>query len=197
MTTHQLIEIVEKLEDWREERHLSIESQQAGIVPNLLEELTEYIRATSDNERIDAMCDIIVFSINSFVFDTNRIKEIDKILGDSDFFATSKNSVYKSNDKQIQRIMQDIKELHYDTIVENIGVDTAVLSGIISSALSIITRLGYDPYLAMQETIKEISSRTGSYDENIGKWVKNTSDEAKQKWYNANYDICKTGGNDE
>ncbi|MCZ6166047.1 hypothetical protein O6B98_08255 [Campylobacter ureolyticus] len=43
----------------------------------------------------------------------------------------------------------------------------------------------------MLETIKEISSRTGHYDENIHKFVKNKSDEAKSKWYKADYDKCK------
>ena len=43
----------------------------------------------------------------------------------------------------------------------------------------------------MLETIKEISSRTGLYDQNIHKFVKNKSDEAKSKWYKADYDKCK------
>ena len=39
----------------------------------------------------------------------------------------------------------------------------------------------------MLETIKEISSRTGSYDPSIGKWIKDKSPEAQAKWYKANY----------
>ena len=46
----------------------------------------------------------------------------------------------------------------------------------------------------MLETIKEISSRTGYYDENIHKFVKDTSDEAKAKWYKADYEKCKIKG---
>ena len=43
----------------------------------------------------------------------------------------------------------------------------------------------------MLETIKEISSRTGAYDENAKKWVKDTSDEAKSRWYQANYELAR------
>ena len=43
----------------------------------------------------------------------------------------------------------------------------------------------------MDETIKEISSRTGVYDENAKKWVKDESDEAKAKWYQANYELAR------
>ena len=43
----------------------------------------------------------------------------------------------------------------------------------------------------MLETIKEISSRTGSYDEATKKWIKDTSDEARAKWYSANYELAR------
>ena len=38
---------------------------------------------------------------------------------------------------------------------------------------------------------KEISSRTGSYDETAKKWIKDTSEVAKAKWYKANYKLAK------
>ena len=43
----------------------------------------------------------------------------------------------------------------------------------------------------MLETIKEISSRTGSYDESAKKWIKDTSEAAKAKWYKANYNLAR------
>ena len=43
----------------------------------------------------------------------------------------------------------------------------------------------------MLETIKEISSRTGAYDENAKKWVKDTSDEARAKWYKPDYERAR------
>ncbi|MDD7741729.1 MAG: hypothetical protein PUJ19_03130, partial [Campylobacteraceae bacterium] len=50
---------------------------------------------------------------------------------------------------------------------------------------------GYNFEIAMLETIKEISSRTGSYDENAKKWVKDSSDEARAKWYKADYELAR------
>ena len=38
---------------------------------------------------------------------------------------------------------------------------------------------------------KEISSHTGAYDEVSKKWVKDESDEAKAKWYKANYELAR------
>ena len=43
----------------------------------------------------------------------------------------------------------------------------------------------------MFETIKEISSRIGAYDENAKKWIKDESDEAKAKWYKADYEKAR------
>lgn len=50
---------------------------------------------------------------------------------------------------------------------------------------------GFNFEIAMLETIKEISSRTGSYDEASKKWIKDTSDEAKSKWYKADYEKAR------
>ena len=38
---------------------------------------------------------------------------------------------------------------------------------------------------------KEISSHTGAYDEVSKKWVKDESDEARAKWYQANYELAR------
>lgn len=48
--------------------------------------------------------------------------------------------------------------------------------------------LGFDFYKCILETIKEIESRTGFYDERLKKFIKDTSDEAKAKWYKADYE---------
>ena len=52
-----------------------------------------------------------------------------------------------------------------------------------------IEQLGYDPECCLNETIKEISTRTGSIID--GKFQKDTSEEAMSKWYVANYSKCK------
>ena len=50
---------------------------------------------------------------------------------------------------------------------------------------------GFNFQIAMDETIKEISSRTGAYDESAKKWIKDTSDEAMAKWYKADYEKAR------
>lgn len=53
----------QSLKEWREERGL--QSTIGNIQGNLCEELTEYLRANTVDEQIDALCDIVVFSINA------------------------------------------------------------------------------------------------------------------------------------
>lgn len=52
---------------------------------------------------------------------------------------------------------------------------------------------GYNPNVAMEETIKEISSRTGAFNPQTGKWEKFQTQEARVLWYSANYDKAKIG----
>jgi hypothetical protein len=50
---------------------------------------------------------------------------------------------------------------------------------------------GYDPDIAMDETLKEIRSRTGAFNQQTGKWEKFKTPEAMALWYSANYDKAK------
>jgi len=49
----------------------------------------------------------------------------------------------------------------------------------------LIRKLGYNPDIAMDETLKEIESRVGSIQD--GKFVKDKSPEAQANWYKADY----------
>jgi len=53
-----------------------------------------------------------------------------------------------------------------------------------------IEELGFHFECAIDETIKEISSRVGSVGAD-GKWYKDTSPEAMAKRYKANYEKCR------
>lgn len=55
-------------------------------------------------------------------------------------------------------------------------------------AIGAILKLGYKPTLALNECIKEISDRTGAYDPEAGKWVKEPK---KPNAYIANYENAK------
>lgn len=51
---------------------------------------------------------------------------------------------------------------------------------------------GFDFYLSMKETLKEINSRTGEWNNDMGKWVKYVTPEAKALWHESNFDNAKS-----
>jgi hypothetical protein len=111
---------LDQINNWAKERGLlDIDWDKSAHASFIAEELSEFLRAKTDNEEIDALCDMVVFAVNAM-----RIK-------------------------------------------------------------------GYDPNVAMAETIKEISSRTGAFNPQTGKWEKFKTEEAKALWYAANYDEAK------
>lgn len=193
---NQITKLKQQLANWREERHLSTESQKQNLLSNVLEELTELARAKDDLERIDAYCDIIVFCMNAI-----ELNEIISIVN--------------------YRINTDVKSFAENTVSQ---INRGALETTINDCVIAIEQLGYEPFECMQETIKEISSRTGHYDESIGKFVKDLGfytlsecqetypnykvteetnrfkidlgDEIqyKPKWYKADYSKCKIEG---
>lgn len=63
---------------------------------------------------------------------------------------------------------------------------------IIVFAINGIEQHGFDAEMCMVETLKEISSRTGSIDPITKKFEKDKSPEAVSKWYKADYSKCPT-----
>ena len=163
-------EIAKKLTQWMDERSLDINGQRKGFVSNIQEEMVEYFSAKDDNQRIDALCDITVFCVNAMkAYDKEHIKEPESV-------ANIISSVTLG--KQLDQITQN-----------KFSKDS--LENMIDICYTLATEMGYDFKKAMDETIKEISSRTGSYDEKAKKWIKDTSEAAKAKWYKANYNLAK------
>ena len=163
-------EIAKKLTQWMDERNLDINGQRKGFVSNIQEEMVEYFSAKDDNQRIDALCDITVFCVNAMkAYDKEHIKEPETV-------TNIISSVTLG--KQLDQITQN-----------KFSKDS--LENMIDICYTLVTEMGYDFKKAMDETIKEISSRTGSFDESLNKWIKDTSDEARKKWYKANYDLAR------
>ena len=156
---------------------------------NLCEEMAEYYRATNNDEKIDALCYMYVFCMNSLGYSIEHVRK--KIKCEDflnlrlspkfrfislDFINNFLKKAKKDNDKTIEIILN----IHFYSLMQSAEVET--------------TELGYNFYECMLETIKEISSRTGHYDENIHKFVKDISDEAVKNWYKADYSKCKIKG---
>ena len=157
MTELQFNEIKERLSKWRQERRLTYENQQAGFLGNVFEEISEYFRAKDDLEKIDALCDIVIFCFNSFDLE---FKEIVKIY---DFDATK------------IRIVDITDDLTYTT-AKFMRKDFKNFNNIyrlVFNCKHLCKNLGFDFYKCMLETIKEIESRTGYYDLTYNKFVKN------------------------
>lgn len=175
MTEIQFNEIKERLTDWRNERGLTYENQQAGFLGNVYEELSEYFRAKDDLERIDALCDMVIFCFNSFNLDYKTLE--------------------KENDYDVTQIsiVEITDDLTYTTgkFMRKDFKDFNNIYRLVFNCEHLCKNLGFDFYKCMLQTIKEIESRKGYYDEKLKKFIKDTSDEAKAKWYKADYESCR------
>ncbi len=149
---------ISALEVWRAERQLSIESQMAGFKGNFFEEVAEFYRAKDDYDRVDALCDMLVFLINA----SNSIN----VLTDKEFelipIAWKDGDKYKDCEHHLQNAIVLLMKC-------GAGCDDRLPANYLLSA---IITLGYDPKKCLGETIKEISSRTGKYNSELKKFVK-------------------------
>ncbi|EIJ3168315.1 hypothetical protein LIW18_001754 [Campylobacter coli] len=154
MTEIQFNEIKERLTQWRQERHLTYENQQAGFLGNVFEKVSEYFRAKNDLERVEALCDIAVFFFNAFELkfgafsNIKRASMIHLIDHFTSYFIEHNNKTVYNNNKD--------EDFEYLLIVE-IEI--------------LVKNLGFDFYKCMLEKIKEIESRTGFYDERLNRFV--------------------------
>ena len=181
-----LTEIYKGLDEWRAERGITAESQKTGYLVNVMEELGELstaLRLLEKSKRvndshelkcaehfiIDALCDISVFTINA-------------------------GADIPCENKPTRLELEPCLSL--DNLLKEIADHQRCFNGItlcyvLKVCASLCEQYGFDFQIAMDETIKEISSRTGAYDENAKKWVKDTSPEAKAKWYQADYEKAR------
>ncbi|RUT50972.1 hypothetical protein [Campylobacter fetus] len=188
----ETLDIVSNILAWRESNSLNDSLQKLGYSRNIFEELGEYAGAIKDKDTnmiVDALCDILVFSINNL---PNKLSVFNAVL-------TATNNELEKQPNQM--ITKDIFEesLHFilantlNAIRENkeSNLFAMVIALIIITKQYIEEVLNYNFKDCMDETIKEINSRTGSYNSELKKWVKDSSKEAKAKWYKANYNQCK------
>lgn len=158
MTEREFNLIKERLADWRNERHLTYENQQAGFLGNVFEEISEYFRAKDDLERVDALCDIVIFCFNSFNLDYKTLE--------------------KQNDYDVTKIsIVDITDYLTYTTVKFMRKDFKDFNNIyrlVFNCEHLCKNLGFDFYKCMLQTIKEIESRCGYYNITLKKFVENT-----------------------
>ena len=190
-----LTEIYKGLDKWRAERGITAESQKTGYLVNVMEELGELATALREYERfskpsypysknkkyaehgiIDALCDICVFTINAGADIPCEVKRTE-----IEFKKSSLDADYI-----LKQMVEKCARLSYFDWGE-----ASAFNIILINCAYLCEHYGFNFQIAMDETIKEISSRTGTYDEVSKKWVKDESDEAKAKWYSANYELAR------
>lgn len=177
----KLNEIYAKLEAWRAERRITAESQKEGYIINIMEEFGELAAALRDYEKssvtkqdatkkqiaeheiIDALCDIAIFTINA---------------------GADIRDEYKPLSIDTTNTFSDLNCLLLYT-------STFDFKKILLNCAVLCEHYGFNFEIAMLETIKEISSRTGSYNEATKKWEKDMSNEAQAKWYQADYEKAR------
>lgn len=160
MTTIQTTDIVLQLEKWCNERHLDKETQRKGLVANLLEELSEFYRAKDKYEQVDALCDMIVFCINSLGRDVLS-------------FMQQVQSDTMVKEGTIISLVDKLQESNHKLFIYMV----------IKLADKQLKQLGYDTYNCLLETIKEINSRTGTFNSSINKFVKEPGAYSYQEAY--------------
>ena len=190
-----LTEIYKGLKAWRHERGITAESQKEGYLVNIMEELGELATALREYERfskpsypypknkkyaehgiIDALCDIAVFTINAWADIPCELKRTEIELRKSSLDA----------DYILKQMVEKCARFSYFEWGE-----ASAFNIILINCAYLCEHYGFNFQIAMDETIKEISSRTGSYDEATKKWVKDESDEARAKWYKADYEKAR------
>lgn len=113
--------------------------------------------------------------------DVNLTKEISFIIEELIEMVTKRNSEQARD--WAESIAQDIMMDADPNLTNEQVVDAACDIKVYATGL--IRKMGYDPDIAMDETIKEIDTRTGSMQN--GKYVKDKSPEAQAKWHKADY----------
>ena len=190
-----LTEIYKGLDEWRADRKITAESQKHGYLVNIMEELGELASALRDYEKfsateqdtakkqkaeyeiIDALCDISVFTINVGA-DINCNEKLESIN------TTTQTTRCNSS---LSFLLSECGNFDYYGKFSSY----VCFNQILLSCASVCEQYGFNFEIAMLETIKEISSRTGAYDENAKKWIKDESDEARAKWYKADYELAR------
>ena len=142
--------IIDGLQRFMKDRNLTTEMQKEGFIPNIIEELDEYARAKTDDEKIDALCDLCVFSLNTI--ENSQGEEL----------------IVPSHNPPLS-IVDMILKVH--TLANFVG-DNSIVIRTVKEFYSQIVSMGYNPFDCMQQTIREIESRKGTWDDDKKKFIK-------------------------
>lgn len=181
--------IVDRLYDWRKERRLGLRGQIEGLLKNISGEVDEYLVARNDFEKVDAICDICVFCFNA-MGDFARGKDLIKgnfanCLEDIEKKIIQANALFERADELVSKEDGGWQDNYKKAIALKCQL-LDLLWEAISLCAAEIEKMGFDFKKSMDETLKEIESRTGHWDEAQNKFIKDNRGS-----YIADYSKCK------
>ncbi|EAK0311101.1 hypothetical protein KBI89_01670 [Campylobacter coli] len=157
MTQEQFNEVKERLAKWRKERHLTYENQREEFLGNVFEKISKYFRAKDDCEIVNALCDMA-----AFCFNVNDVK-------------FSNYECYMKSDKVDFKFFDIVSQINY-IVIYKADFERDPVKVILDTLIALLHKkcesLKFNFYKCMLETIKEIESRTGYYDEGLNKFTK-------------------------
>lgn len=179
-----LTEIYAQLEAWRAERGITAESQRQGYLRNIMEELGEMAAGLRDYDSWSKCCDLRFCQIHKEMAERVIVDAICDIA----IFTINAGADIRDEYKPLSI---DTTNTFSDLNCLLLYASTFDFKKILLNCAVLCENYGFNFEIAMLETIKEISSRTGSYNEATKKWEKDFSDEAKAKWYQADYELAR------
>lgn len=187
LDANKFITIMNQLEEWRSVRHIDMPEQIQSLYANILEEQSELERALlakNIDGVVDAYCDIAVFLLNTYDIRDLFKKQIEDgktiTLAHMPIKTSVLNNIKANVNKEVRLIcVEQVKNINKEVY------------RFVTFIFQVLYMYGYDPLLCMEETVKHISSRKGSWDESIKKFVKDTSVAAKANWYKQDFEKCK------
>ena len=164
-------EVFQGLDKFREERGL--QNDCGNWRANILEEVVEYMRADTEHDKIDALCDAFVFAVNSIA-----------VMGVKPGCFPVASVLIRNH----PFVRDAVREMSFTG--ESVSANFSYLCFMMECSFSSIFNMGYDPNKCLLETCKEINSRKGAHDHSIGKWVKDKNQDPATL-YKADYSKCK------
>jgi hypothetical protein len=169
--------IGKKLATWARERRISEQtSDRNGFCANIMEEMYEYqkgIDSGNEHEVVDSLADMIVFSeVEMLKFGLNP----DEVTSSKTDYSDFKSDMIIAIGKWLD-----------ETVPEKVEA----MADIVAICKHELEDGGYNPEKVLNETFKEIDSRTGEWNDEAKKWLKYKTPEAMALWYKADYSDCK------
>lgn len=171
-----------KFVDWAEERLITSQAHDKnGFVCNIVSELGENIQATNEEDELDSVCDICVFvstELPKLGFSKEKIENLF-------LYASETYPDYDDGLLYTTRVLLELQNMVDNSATEDIIINILMMS------FSEINSLGYDISLALEQTFLEIDSRKGTWNDELKKWKKFTTEEYTSKWIKADYTKAK------